>query len=158
MYYGKWNKCIDTLIKHLNLKSATWKDERCASMRFIARSYQNLNRFDEAKMWLDKAIDEAPYLRDPYMERALLEYRLENWTEIIKYCNETLKIKSHTKSYINETFSWDNTVYDLLSLSYFNIGKIDLAIDAINIAIEMNPEDERLLKNKNIFIETKKTN
>ena len=158
MYYGKWNKCIDTLIKHLNLKSATWKDERCASMRFIARSYQNLNRFDEVKMWLDKAIDEAPYLRDPYMERALLEYRLENWTEIIKYCNETLKIKSHTKSYINETFSWDNTVYDLLSLSYFNIGKIDLAIDAINIAIEMNPEDEQLLKNKNIFIETKKTN
>ena len=157
MYYGKWNKCIDTLIKHLNLKSATWKDERCASMRFIARSYQNLNRFDEAKMWLDKAIDEAPYLRDPYMERALLEYRLENWTEIIKYCNETLKIKSHTKSYINETFSWDNTVYDLLSLSYFNIGKIDLAIDAINIAIKMNPDDERLLKNKNIFIETKKT-
>jgi len=26
MYYGKWNEAIDILIKHLSLKSATWKD------------------------------------------------------------------------------------------------------------------------------------
>ena len=57
MYYGRWNECIDTLIKHLNLKTATWKDERCASMRFISRAYQNLHRYDEARMWLDKAIN-----------------------------------------------------------------------------------------------------
>ena len=48
MYYGRWNECIDTLINHLNLPSATWKDERSASMRFIARSYINLKRYDEA--------------------------------------------------------------------------------------------------------------
>ena len=30
MYYGRWNECIDTLIKHLQLKSSTWKDERAA--------------------------------------------------------------------------------------------------------------------------------
>ena len=79
MYYGRWNDCIDTLIKHLQLNSATWKDERCASMRFIARSYKNLKRYEEAKMWLDKAILEAPYLREPYAERVLLEYQLKNY-------------------------------------------------------------------------------
>ena len=46
-------------------------------MRFIARSYTHLKRYDEAKMWLDKAIEEAPYLRDPYVERAMLEYELK---------------------------------------------------------------------------------
>lgn len=101
MYYGKWNKSIDTLIKHLNLKSSTWKDERCASMRFIARDYKNLKRYDEAMMWLDKAMKEATYLRDPFVERALLEYQLNNYQEIIYYCNEALKIKNHSKSYIN---------------------------------------------------------
>ena len=35
MYYKQYQKCIDTLEKHLKLKSATWKDERSASMRFI---------------------------------------------------------------------------------------------------------------------------
>ena len=94
MYYGKWNECIDTLIKHLSLPNATWKDERCASMRFIARAYKNLNRYEEARMWLDKAIIESPNLRDPYLERALLEYELENWKEIEKYCLKALEIKN----------------------------------------------------------------
>lgn len=151
MYYKEWNKCIDTLIKHLNLKNATWKDERCASMRFIARSYFNLNRYDEARMWLDKAMKEAPYLRDPFMERALLEYKLEKWSDVILYCNKALEINNHPKSYINEIFSFDGTVYDLLSLSYFYTNDAEKAIHYINKALEFNPKDERLLKNKEIF-------
>ena len=157
MYYQKWDKCIDTLIKHLSLKTATWKDERCASMRFIARSYRNLNRIEEAKMWLDKAINEAPYLRDPYVEKAMLEYELENWNEVIKNCNDALKITTHTKCYINETFSFDNTIYDLLSIAYFYLDDIDNAIINIDKALKMEPDNERLLKNKEIFITTKKT-
>lgn len=157
MYYQKWDKCIDTLIKHLSLKTATWKDERCASMRFIARSYRNLNRIEEAKMWLDKAINEAPYLRDPYVEKAMLEYELENWNEVIKNCNTALKITTHTKCYINETFSFDNTIYDLLSIAYFYLDDIDNAIINIDKALKMKPDNERLLKNKEIFIATKKT-
>ena len=43
MYYSKWDECIKTLKKHLELKSATWKDERAASMSFIARSYKAKN-------------------------------------------------------------------------------------------------------------------
>ena len=117
MYYGKWNESIDTLIKHLNLPNATWKDERCASMRFIARCYQNLNRPEEARMWLDKAIKEAPYLRDPYLEKALLEYRQNNLSTVKECCLEALKIKTHQKTYINETFSWDHTVYRIVKLT-----------------------------------------
>lgn len=147
MYYGKYNECIDTLIKHINLPTATWKDERCASMRFIARSYKVLNRFDEARMWLNKAIDEAPYLRDPYVEMALLEYELKNWTEVEKYCLMALEIKEHAKTYINEVFSWNETVYDLLSLACFYNNKFDEALKYINMALEMNPTDERLQNN-----------
>ena len=151
MYYKRWNESIDTLIKHLNLKSATWRDERCASMRFIARCYKNLNRIEEARMWLDKAIDEAPYLRDAYVERALLEYNLENYKEMIYYCNKALEIKEHKKSYINEVFSFDNTVYDLLSIGYFYIGDVELALHFVDRAIKMS-KNERLLKNKEIFL------
>lgn len=153
MYYGKWNEAIDTLIKHLSLKSATWKDERCASMRFIARCYKNLKRYDEAKMWLDKAILEAPYLRDPYVERALLEYELNNFKEVKKYCLQALEIKSHSKTYINEPFSWNYTVYDLLSISCFYLNELDDAIVWCNKAIEMDLNNERLLNNKKIIEE-----
>ena len=157
MYYGKWNKSIDTLIKHLNLKSATWKDERCASMRFIARNYQNLKRYDEARMWLDKAINEAPYLRDPFVERALLEYQLNNYKAVIYYCNEALKIESHCKSYINEIFSWDYTIYDLLSIAYFYEKNFFKSLENVKKAIELNPSNERLLNNLEIIKESNQT-
>ena len=151
MFYGKWNESIDILIKHLNMKNATWKDERCASMRFISRCYTNLNRYDEARMWLDKAIKEAPYLRDSFVERALLEYRLNNFDEVIKYCLETLKLQKNTKSYINEVFSYDHTIYDLLSIAYFYKNEFDLALKNVNIALKLSPDDERLKNNKKII-------
>ena len=151
IFYHKWNECIDTLIKHLNLPSATWKDERCASMRFIARSYTSLGRYDEAEMWLDKAIKEAPYLRDPYVEKALLEYQLKNWDELFTCCTNALKIKTHTKSYINEQFSWDHTIYDLLSLYYYNDNELDLSLLYVNKALKLNPNDKRLINNKNLI-------
>ena len=151
MYYGRWNDCIDTLIKHLSLKNATWRDERCASMRFIARSYSNLGRFDEAKMWLDKAIDEAPYLRDPYVEKALLEFQFDNYKEVIALCEKALEINEHKKTYINEVFSWDNTIYDLLSIAYYYLGDINNSKKNIDIAISFNPYDERLISNRKII-------
>lgn len=147
MYYGKWNEAIDTLIKHLSLKTATWNDERCASMRFISRCYRHLNRYEEARMWLDKAIKEAPYLRDPYMERALLEYDLENYEEVKKYCLLALKIKNHPKTYINEIFSWNNTVYDLLAISSYYLNELDKAIEYEKLALTMEPDNERLKSN-----------
>ena len=37
MFRGEWQKAIETLARHLTLPSAVWADERCASMRYIAR-------------------------------------------------------------------------------------------------------------------------
>lgn len=154
MFYGRWNECIDTLIRHLSLPTAIWKDERAASMRFIARSYQALNRYEEAKMWLEKAIKEAPHLRDALVERALLAYKQSNFEEVIKYCNEALKITSHEKTYINEPFSFDHTIYDLLSIAYYELGNIKESKENIDIALTYLPKDERLLKNKEIIDNT----
>lgn len=156
MYYKKWNKAIDTLIKHLNLKSSTWKDERCASMRFISRCYINLKRYDEANMWLDKAIEEAPYLRDGYVEKMFLLYNLNNYSEAIKYGLLALDIKSHEMSYINEIFSWDESIYDVLSICYYYCNDITSAINYANIALSINPNNQRIINNKNFFLELNK--
>jgi len=148
MYYERWNEAIDTLIRHLNLKKATWKDERCASMRFIARCYKNLKRYEEARLWTEKAIKEAPYLRDGYMERAVLEYELKNWDLVFYYCSKALAIKTNQKTYINEPFSLDSSIYDFLSLSSYYMGNYHLAKKLIDEAIHLKPEEKRLQENK----------
>ncbi len=156
MYYGYWKKCIKTLKKHLKLKTANWKDERSASMRFIARSYQNLNNYKEAKIWLEKAIIETPYLREPYVERALLAYNEENYLDVEKYCLKALTIKYHQKTYINEIFCWDDTIYNLLAISNYYQNKFNYAIYFINLAIEKNPTNKDLYNNREIFLEKEK--
>ncbi len=153
MYYNKHNEAIDTLIKHLKLKSATWIDERAASMRFIARSYKRLNRIEEAKMWFDKAIKEAPHLRDALIEKALLEYEEENWKEVIKNCENALKIKSHQRTYINEPFSWNETPYDLLSIAYYYTTEYNKALENVDKALKINDKDERIINNKKLIEE-----
>lgn len=153
MYYGKWQEAISTLKKHLTLKSATWKDERAASLRFISRCYKNLNNYEESRIYLDKAIEEAPYLRDAYVERAILEYELENYQETEKYCLKALQIQKHEKTYINEPFSWDNTIYDLLSVSCYHLNKINYAIYFNDQALSYDPTNTRLLNNQKIYKE-----
>ena len=148
MYHNEYNKAIDTLIKHLSLEKATWRDERAASMRFIARCYTGLNRYKEAKMWYKEAIKEAPYLRDAFVELAILESSLGNYKEVEKYCLEALKIKTHQKTYINEPFSFNHTIYDLLAISYYYQGEYEKSLENINKALEISPNNERLKSNK----------
>lgn len=151
MYYKRYNAAIDTLIRYLNLKSATWKDERAASMRFIGRCYSYLERYDEAILWYKKAIKEAPYLRDAYVELALLYYNLNDYNKVIYYTNKALNIKDKNMTYINEIFSWDSTIYDIRSIAFYCMGKYKASLKNINIAITMNDDDERLLNNKKII-------
>lgn len=156
MYNGKWNQAITTLKKHLSLKKATWKDERAASMRFISRCYKNLNNYPEARDYLNQAIKEAPYLRDAYVERALLEYEQSNYKEVEKYCLKALKITTHEKTYINEPFSWDHTIYDLLAISCYYQEKYNYAVYFSNLALQISPENERLNNNHQIYLAKEK--
>lgn len=41
LFHSRWDDCIRTLTQHLTMPSATWADERAASMRFIAQSYEH---------------------------------------------------------------------------------------------------------------------
>lgn len=151
MYYNRYQEAIDTLIKHLSLKRATWCDERCASMRFIARCYKNLKRFDEAIMWYEKAIQEAPYLRDPYVELSMLYYEKEDYDKVYIYLKQALKITNHKKTYINELFSWNETPYDLLSIACYYKGLLPESLYYIDEALKSNPSNERINKNKEII-------
>ncbi len=153
MYYEMWEKSIATLKKHLSLKNAVWKDERAASMRFIARCYKHLGNLEEARRWYSLAFLEAPHLRDALVEKALLEYEEEQYSEVEKLCFRALEIKGHEKTYINEPFSWNNTIYDLLSISAYYLGRYEQAVYFVDIALEYTPNDSRLLNNRKLFKE-----
>lgn len=147
MYYKKWDQAIETLHKHLQLKRATWKDERCASMRFMARCYLSKEMEEEAEMWYLKAIEEAPYLKDAYVELAIFYYQKGWFERVIDVLSQTLSLGENRYSYMNEIFTFDGTIEDLLSVSYFQIGQISLSYDFAKRALLKKPDDERIQKN-----------
>ncbi len=151
MYYGYNDKAIDTLKKHLKLKKATWKDERCASMRFIARCYAREGKYQEAIEWVKNAIEEAPYLRDPYMEKAMIDYQQQNWQEVIHSSLQALTIVKNQKTYINESFCQNEVIYDLLSIAFYNLELYSFSDFCIQEALKFSPNNTRLIENQKII-------
>ena len=151
MFYKMWDKCIETLQKHLNMPSATWKDERCASMRYISRAYIGLGDYANAQSWLYKAIAETPYLREPYVEMAQLAYKQKDWIKVYFMITEALKIKSKPQIYLSEPFCWNSTIYDLGAIACYNLGLYQKSLEFAKTANEMNPNDERLIQNLKII-------
>lgn len=151
MFHKKYDEAINTLNRHLTLKSATWKDERAASYRFIGRCQLAKNNFNEAKISYLKAICEAPYLREAYIELAYLLYEQKEYYGVIYWIEEALKIQDHSLTYINEAFAWNATPYDLLSLAYYFIHQKEKALEYVKKALQLSPDNERIQKNKEIF-------
>ena len=61
-------------------------------------------------------------------------------------------LKDRYKSYINEVFCWDATIYDVLSICYDKNKKLKEALYYVTIANKKDPESERI-KNNKIIIE-----
>lgn len=147
MFRGEWQKAITALVQHLLLPSAVWLDERCASMRYLARCLRRLDRTDEAARWLHRAIAEAPHLREPYLEFADLLYQQKDWNGVVFLVRRALAITERPRSYLCEAFAWGSFPFDLLALAYYHLGDLPAAVDNARRAVEISPRDERLRAN-----------
>ena len=152
-FYRRWEDAIRTLEHHLQMPSATWADERCASMRYIARCQNALRRKDEAKRWLWRAIGEAQHLREPYLDMAKVLYEEKDWDGLVHMCRTALRITERPKTYICEAESWGSRPYDYLSLGLYYTGRPKEALDAVRKAIELSPTEERLRVNEKFMLD-----
>lgn len=150
-FRGRYDEAISELRRHLSLKTATWADERAASMRYIARSCLALNRRDEAVGWYLRAVAEAPGVREAAVELGKTLYDDGNYYGAIYFLEKALAVKNRSDSYINDPDCWNALPYDLLSLSYYFIGRYAEAVAASDEAIARSDEN-RLKTNRGFFV------
>jgi hypothetical protein len=139
------------LKKHLELPTATWRDERCASMRFIAKAYENLCKYDDEQKWIYKSIAEAPYLREPWIQASASALRKKEWLGSLYFAEKALSIKVRSLSYINEAESWNEKPYDLAAIASYYCGMYQKALDYGKKALSFNQNDKRLMENLNYY-------
>ncbi len=147
MFYGRWKDCENTLKRHLEMPSATWNEERCASMRYIARAIKNQGRENEAEEWLLRAIAEAPHLREPWIEAAEEALQKKRWSGALYFAQRALEISERGRSYINEAQSWGAKPYDIAALAAYYLGLYRLAFDFGKSALELDKSNKRLAEN-----------
>lgn len=147
MYKGRWDDCIRTLKHHLHMPQAVWKDERAASMRYIARAYKNKGEAEEARNWYLQAIVQAPYLREAYIDLAWMLYEQEEWEGVIYFTGCALKLTERPRTYISEASAWGSLPYDLQAVAFARTGQKEKGLEAAKKAWELEPENERLGRN-----------
>ena len=129
------------------MPTATWKDERAASMRYIALSWLRKGDRARARDWYLRAIAEAPHLREPYMDLARMLYDMEEWDGVLYFTGCALSITIRPTTYICEADSWGSLPHDLRCQALFQTGRRALALDEARAALACAPSDPRLRGN-----------
>lgn len=147
MYHGMWHDAIGALKRHLALPTAAWDAERAASMRYIARCYIALSEGDLAELWLTRAIAEAPRYREGYVELERLMFQREHWKGCVFWGSAALSVTKRELTYITDPVCWGALPHDLMSVALFKLGDIGGALRESRIALELEPENERIRAN-----------
>lgn len=147
LYRGRWDDCIRTLQRHLGMPSALWADERAASMRYIAKAFAMKGEAQTARDWYLRSIAEAPHLREPYMDLALLLYGQEDWEGVLYFTGCALSIAQRPRTYICEAASWGSLPHDLRAMAFYHTGRPRQALAEAESALALENGNARLRQN-----------
>jgi glycosyltransferase involved in cell wall biosynthesis len=150
-FYSRWQEAVDALNKYLAMPEATWPNERSYAMRLLGKSYDELNW--DGIGWYRKACAEAPNTREAWCDLAMACYRKSMWQECFAAASNVLAIKDKELVYTMDPSVWGSKPHDLLAISAHYIGLKDLAIEHGQIAVDLEPNNERLIKNLEFYKE-----
>jgi len=146
-FNARWQESVDACKAYLALPRATWMNERCYAYRVMGRCYSELGQPREAEKAFHAAAGEAPDTREPWCELAMLAYRECRWEECFAFSMRALRIKDRLKVYTCDPVVWGSQAHDLASISAWHLGMTDICIEQARIAVDLEPENERLRAN-----------
>ena len=155
-FYKKWQEAVTAINTYLALPGATWTNERCYAMRLLAKSHQALNNHSESIKWARLACAEAPNTREPWVELASIYYHRKQWHNCFSAAKTALDIADKALVYTMDPAVWGSSPHDLLAISAYNLGLYDLALEHGEIAVKLDPADQRLANNLKFYLSSVK--
>jgi glycosyltransferase involved in cell wall biosynthesis len=146
-FHARWQESIDACKTYLALPRATWMNERCYAYRVMGRCYSEFGNLGEAERSFHSAAAEAPNTREPWCELAMLMYRQHRWEECFAFAMRALRIVDRLKVYTCDPAVWGSQPHDLASVSAWHLGLNNISIEHAKLALEKEPENERLRSN-----------
>jgi glycosyltransferase involved in cell wall biosynthesis len=146
-FYRLWDEAIQALHSYLYMPGATWPNERCYAMRLLGQSYAERGDTWEAMQWFRRATAEAPNTREPWADLAMQAYRLSDWHTSYYAALSGLQIKNKALVYTCDPSVWGAKLHDLAAIAAYNLGLYEDAIIHAKNAVQLEPDDQRLIAN-----------
>jgi len=146
-YYSKWEEALVALKKYLDMPSATWNCERCYAYITMSKCYSALGNPAESEKSLLKAAMEAPETREPWVALADLCYQQGRWPECYAYAMKAVNITYRANNYTEDPNCWGWRPHDFAAIAAFRLGLKEISIQQGQIAVELEPNDQRLKDN-----------
>jgi tetratricopeptide (TPR) repeat protein len=150
-FYGRWIDAIVALNKYLDNPQATWMNERCYAMRLLGSAYRHLGDNSQAQVWLERACNEAPNTREPWVELADLANVTQQWALAIESLEKAFAITDKALVYTMDPSVWGARPHDLMALACFYSGRYDDAVRHGSIACELEPDNARYKSNFSFY-------
>lgn len=148
-FYHKWLDAVVALNKYLDMPEATWQNERCYAMRLLGKCYDELGQ--NGIEWFKKACNEAPNTREPWVELSESYYKKAMWQESLDAGLRALEVKNKDLVYTMNPAVWGALPHDYIAIAAHHLGLKDLAIEHGEIAVELEPTNERLKANLEFY-------
>lgn len=148
-FHRRWEEAIDALKKYLGMATATWDHERSYAMRLLGNAYEHTGQ--DGMVWYRRACAEAPHTREPWCELALACHRKRLWEECFAAASTALKITERQFVYTADPACWGARPHDLLAISAYALGMTELAQKHGQIAVDLEPNDARLVTNLALY-------
>ncbi|HIS92750.1 MAG TPA: tetratricopeptide repeat protein, partial [Candidatus Alectryocaccomicrobium excrementavium] len=97
--------------------------------------------------WFYRAVGEAPYLREPWVNLARFLYQRQDWPGVAYMTHRALQIQTRPGSYINAAEAWGPLPWDLASIALYHLGQYKESARMAQEALRLAPGDERIREN-----------
>lgn len=153
MFNAKYDDAIKEFQRHLALPTSTWREERAASLRYISRCYRSLGQLKNSQDAAVRAVLEWDQSREPWLELCRSAHANHDWQTVYWAGTKCLNIKERAMSYISDSVCWGSEPYDHLAVAAYNIGLYSNSVEYGKLALELDPNDERLKSNLEYYLE-----
>jgi tetratricopeptide (TPR) repeat protein len=143
-FHGQFDKASEHFHNHIKLSN--WMPEVAASYRYLAKIEP-----DKGNQWLLRACSIDPSRRESWVALADYYHQQKMWQSCRDACFNALSIETKPLDYLCEELAWGERAADLMALSCHKLGLKEQAIMYGELAVELNPNDERLQTNLSFY-------
>lgn len=151
-YKARWQDAMDELKRYLTLPTATWPLERSHVMRMIGACMEKLGQ--DGIKWFRLAVAEDPSLRENWYDLAMTCYQKQQWIECYSSAKKALEITQNIAQHTGSSEAWSFMPYDLVAIAAYRIKLKEESIKYGEIALQMQPNDQRLINNLKFYKES----